>query len=226
MRNITLIHPSRGRAELAGQAMRKWLSKCKHPNNVNYWLSLEADQLPVYRKYFDGENMLVGVNSNAVEAINNAAKSVKFDIVVVMSDDFDCPLHWDEILLNAIGERTNFVLKTFDTTQHWIVTLPIMDNEYYQQFGYIYYPNFKHMFCDTWLTHVADLEKRLIVRNDIVFPHITSVTNNDSINAKNNATWNEGEALYLDLVKKSYPNNFQLNKHAKGHITWLKNKLK
>jgi len=225
MRNITLIHPSRGRAELASKTMHKWLSKAKKPHLLSYWLSIEADQLPDYRKHFDGESMLIGVNSNAVEAINNAAKSLTFDIVVVISDDFDCPLHWDETLLNVIGNRTNFVLKTFDTTQHWIVTLPIMDWEYYKQFNYIYYPEFKHMFCDTWLTHVADLEGRLIVRNDIVFPHFTHVTGNDAINAKNNATWDQGEKLYLDLVRTNYPNNFKLNQHAKGHIAWLKAKL-
>lgn len=207
--------------------MKKWLSKSKYPQQVDYWLSVEPDNLEAYKAFFHPEQIMVNNNRSVVDAINNCAKAINFDILVVISDDFDCPKHWDEILLNAIGERKDFVLKTFDTTQQWIVTLPIMDKVYFNQFNYVYYPDFKHMFCDTWLTHVADIEKKLIIRNDIVFPHVTGITNNDAINQRNNSTWAQGEELYLKLVKTNYPNNYNLTlPNAKGHITWLKNKLK
>lgn len=227
MRNITIIHPSRGREALAYDTMKKWLSKCKHPKLVDYWLSIEPDNLEAYKCFFHAEQIIVNNNRSVVDAINNCAKAINFDILVVISDDFECPLHWDDILLNAIGDKTDFVLKTYDTTQQWIVTLPIMDKVYFNQFNYVYYPEFKHMFCDTWLTHVADIEKKLIIRNDIVFPHVTGITNNDAINQRNNSTWGQGMQLYFDLVKNNYPNNYDLTQpNATAHINWLKKHIK
>ena len=63
----------------------------------------------------------------------------------------------------------NYLLKTNDSTEGWICTLPIMDKEFYQSQGYVYNPIYKHLFCDTELTHIADITGRLMVRNDIVF---------------------------------------------------------
>lgn len=226
MRKITLIHPSRGRAELASKTATKWITKAKNPEAIEYFLSIEHDQLAEYRTWCKIDNTLVGNNKNAVEAINNAANSVDFDILVVISDDFDCPLHWDELLRAVIDDKTDFVLKTFDTTQHWIVTLPIMDKVYYKRFGYVYYPGYKHMFCDTELTTVAQYLDKLIIRNDVVFPHLTHTTNNDSINAKNNSTWNEGEKLYLDRYKQNFGVEKLKEISYKPHLDWVKNKLK
>jgi len=125
------------------------------------------------------------------------------------------------------------VLKTFDGAQRWIVTLPIMDRMYYAQKGYIYYPSYRHMFVDTDLTHVAELEGKLIMRNDIIFKHShysTGETPKDELNERNDRTWNQGMAVYLHRVRERFGlpegiNVFDLCFEAKHHIQWLQKAL-
>ena len=226
---ISLIHPSRGRPRKAFEAAMKWISMCG-VNDLDYILSIDEDEpfAPEYQRLFDQYTYIVRPNSNAVEAINNAAKEAKGDLIVVMSDDFSCPDNWGQIIQKATRNKQDFLLKVNDGVQNWIVTLPIMDRKYYERFGYIYYPEYKHMFCDTELTHVADMTKRLIVRNDIVFRHNHySVTREpkDDVTKKADSTWNQGKALYISRASKAFGtglNIFDLSGNAKAHVEWLR----
>lgn len=223
MRNITVIHPSRGRAEMAARAYEEWRSKARQP--FNYVLSIEPDQVHAYSAHFDIKHMRSGDNKTAVEAINNAAaKLPDFDILVVMSDDFHCPDGWDDLIREAVGNSTDFVLKTWDGIQRWIVTLPIMDRAFYQRYGYVYYPGYRHMFCDTELTCVAEYTGRLIKRLDLTFIHDVASTGNDATNARNNASWAQGEALFLERHRI----NFGIEKLHEisdaGYRAWIRSK--
>lgn len=230
MRHITVIHPSRGRAELCKKAASLAFDNAENKEYINYHVCIEYDQLPFYR---DFTHVICNYSDSAIEAINMSAAHLLnhdcfFDIVMVMSDDFVLPKGWDTMIREAVADKTDFVLKTFDTTQKWICTLPIMDKVYYDRFGYVYNPGYKHMFADTELTHVAELLGKLIVRNDIVFPHRTEVTGNDAINKKNNGTWTQGEALYLERVKQNFGLPEELRKPVsyKPHQQWINNKIK
>ena len=88
---------------------------------------------------------IIAKNKNLVDAANNGAKICTGDLPILISDDFDCPENWDLLLLDAIKDKQDFVLKTFDGIQKWIVTLPIMDRIYYEKQGYIYHPEYQHM---------------------------------------------------------------------------------
>lgn len=111
--------------------------------------------------------------------------------------------------------------------------MPVMTRDYYESKGYIYHPDYTHMFCDTHLTHVADIEKKLIFRNDLVFPHnhySTGKSKKDAVNIKNDSTWAQGEAAYLRHCRNKFGMNvdiFNLSKeaHQAGHVAWLKKKL-
>ena len=226
---ISLLHPSRGRPRKAFDSAMKWISMCGL-NDIEYILSIDEDEpfAPEYQRLFDGHKYIVRPNKNAVEAINNAAKEAKGDLIVVMSDDFECPNNWGQVIEKATRGKTDFLLKVHDGVQNWIVTLPIMDRVYYERFGYIYYPEYKHMFCDTELTHVADLTKKMIVRNDIVFKHKHySITKEakDEVTKKADNTWNQGKALYISRANKSFGTGldvFDLSGNAKAHVAWLR----
>lgn len=213
---ITIIHPSRGRAKQAFDTYNKWIESAK--GVVYYYVSIEPDQWSDYTNYFDSEMLIVNNNTNAIEAINNAAKQLDFKLLVIVSDDFDCFNHWDDKVLNAVKHKSNYILKTYDGLQKWIVTLPIMDREYYNSFGYVYYPEYVHLFCDTELTTVAEYTDRLIIRNDIVFRHKTL---NDAQHKGTDSTWKQGEKLYLERFKI----NFGVEKKKEisdiNHLRWL-----
>lgn len=235
---ITLLHPSRGRAKKAVSTASNWLLKRSGQIKIEHILCVDMDD----QQRWDYANLLPAGssivcynNKNLVEAANNGAKHAKGDIIVLLSDDFDCPENWDQKILDAFSKvyGMGFLLKTFDSTQNWIVTLPIMDKFYYKSKGYIYHPDYTHMFCDTDMTHVAELEDKLIVRNDLVFIHrhySTGSCEKDLVNERADSTWKQGQDVYLRRVKEKFglgPHTdvFKLSEAANPHINWLKSKL-
>jgi glycosyltransferase involved in cell wall biosynthesis len=226
---ISIVHPSRGRPQKAFKTAMQWMSSCGL-DDIEYILSIDSNDYlkKEYQRLFDGYRILVSDNRSAVDAINRAAEQTIGDIIIVVSDDFTCPRNWGKLIERAAKDRTDFVMKVNDGVQNWIVTLPIIHRKYYERFGYIYYPGYRHMFCDTELTHVADLLKKIIVRNDLLFRHEHySVTKQpkDEVTKKADATWNHGKELYLSRVKKGFGlglDVLDISKVAHTHIEWLK----
>ena len=211
--NISLLHPSRGRAEKSLKTYRTWIDKSSGGTEIEYLLSLDSDDdYDLYKHIFGFDfYSIIAKNKNLVDATNNGAKICTGDLLILISDDFDCPENWDLLLLDAVKDKKDFVLKTYDGIQDWIVTLPIMDRIYYEKQGYIYHPEYQHMFCDTDMTHKASLEGKLIIRNDLVFTHnhySIGKSEKDCVNTKADLTWNQGEKVYLERVK----NNFGIKK--------------
>lgn len=222
---ISLIHPSRQRPKMALDTANHWLDNSE--DDFEYILSLDNDDLSPYNNPFDDSLTIRNNNKYAVDAINNAAKVATGDILIVISDDFQCPVHWDDQIKEATEGKSDWIAKTFDGIQKWIITLPIMDRAYYNRFGYIYYPEYLHMFCDTELTCVADLTGRKI-NLDIPFTHnhySTGKTVRDEVSIRADATWDQGEKLFVERAKR----NFDLV-NAPGKITsqeyinWMKMK--
>lgn len=214
MRTISLIHPSRSRARTAYKTAMKWLQDPGQP--IEHILSIDSDD-PYISDYkfllsdevsglFDTTKILVNENRSAIDAINNAAKECTGDIIVVMSDDFDCPQNWAVDLLRLTEGKTDWIAKTPDGIQNWIITLPIMDRAYYNRFGYVYYPEYKHLFCDTEMTCVGDLLQKTI-KLDIPFKHnhySTGASKKDSVSERADSTWGQGEALFIERARKNF----------------------
>lgn len=232
---ISIIHPSRNRPELAMRTAMKWWVNSLGAN-IEYLLSVDEDDsmLPKYAAITEHNPhmvLVVGKNNTAIEAINNAALVSTGDLLIVVSDDFDCPARWDVDLLEYLKGKKDFVVKTWDGLQPWIMTLPIMDRVYYERFGYIYYPGYKHMFCDTEMTHVGDLLDRTVIV-PMTFPHKhysqAGGIKKDNVSEKNDSTWTQGEKLYLERLSR----NFDLPKSEvkgvlrcdEGHLRWLASK--
>lgn len=224
---ISLIHPSRQRPDIAIATAIKWLNSLSDKGSVEYILSVDSSDptLKDYERLFKDERILVNDNKSAIEAINYAATIATGNIIVVMSDDFDCPDKWDELLLTALEGKEDFVVKTSDGCQPWIITLPILDRKYYDRYGYVYNPEFLHLFSDTEMTHVGHLLGR-VINLPIVFSHhhYTQVHGHkfDDVNAKNDKTWAQGEAVYLKNLKENFgianPLPIELPFH---HADWL-----
>lgn len=227
---LSLIHPTR-RPEQALKAVNQWTTNLSGQHEVEYILSVDADDpnLDTYCN-FSVDIVVISHNKNLVQAANAGAKEASGDILILVSDDFECFKNYDLAIVKALEGKSG-VLKTYDGTQRWIVTLPILTKDYYEQEGYLYHPEGKHMFVDTLATHKAELQKKLIIRNDIVFKHRHYSTGGmkDAISTKADSTWETGEKLYLDWCREmsTRTNIFNLSKEAKqaGHVNWLKKKL-
>lgn len=206
---ISIIHPSKSRAQKSFETISEWIKRCNNVNSIEIILSLDADdpQISEYKLLYEGIkcNKIISVlpNKSSVEAINQAALLTTGKILMVVSDDTTAPTSWDMRILNYTDKKTDWVLKVRDGLQNKIITLPIFDRAYYNRDKYVYHPNFKHLFSDTWFSDLAYARKRVIVKN-VRFPHRQySIigTEPDEINLKNNATYESGKKTYLELKK-------------------------
>lgn len=242
---FSIIHASYGRPILAHETAMKWMQSKSMETDSEYLLSIEHNdpQLPTYMLWeaapmwqtaMSGETIkdIINKTGTSVAAINNAAKQATGDIIIVISDDFEPIPNWDLEISKAVEGKTDWILKTQDGTQPWIITLPIMDRSYYERFGYIYNPAYSHMFCDTELTHVADLLGRKLT-SSLLFKHnhysVGGIAK-DKTSIKTDKTWNSGKKVYLERFKNNFGlenvNVWNLPKEAQPHINWLKHELK
>jgi glycosyltransferase involved in cell wall biosynthesis len=236
---ISILHPSRSRPEQALSAAIHWLGNTSYKHTWEYILSVDSSdpELLGYRDLVGDPRsgqIIINDNKNVVQAANQAAKVASGEILVLISDDFMCFKNWDVAVIEALEGKSG-VLKTYDGIQKWIVTLPIMTRDYYESQGYIYHPSYFHMFSDSDQTHKADLQKKLIIRNDIVFKHnhySIGGQPKDEVNKKADSTWAQGEKVYLQRCKEKFGlgnvNIYDLSPEATkaGHVAWLKKKLR
>lgn len=231
---ISILHPSRSRPDRSFQITQQWLKNagCE----VELILSIDNDdpKRDQYLRAYDSSDLLrtrviSNYNRSAVDAINNAAKEARADIFIVVSDDTECCFDWGNKILNAVIGRKDYVLRVADGIQKWIVTCPIMDREYYNRFGYIYNPDYDHMFADTEMTHVAQLLGKIIRRDDILFRHLhysKGLAQIDSLNHRNDATITQGCKTYLKRFRECFGlagvDPWSLPNEAQGHLQWLK----
>lgn len=204
---ISLIHPSRNRPNQAFLTRLNWFDKAD--GEFEYILSVDSDdsELAHYQYNFPGnQRVLISPNKTAIEAINRAAVIATGDILIVVSDDTDCPPHWDTSLLGELAGKCDFVVKCRDGIQAVLITMPVMDRKYYNRFGYIYHPDYLHMSCDVELTAVGMMLGRAIQSN-LLFKHLhysTGKTQKDAINEKNDLTYKQGD----EVLARHRVNNF------------------
>jgi glycosyltransferase involved in cell wall biosynthesis len=215
---ISVIHPSRQRPQKSFHNAVEWLNKAQC--EVELIVSIDNDDKTKveYSKLYApiANHFLVNNNRSAVDAINKGAEVATGDILLVLSDDFRCPEGWGKRLVELTGGKKYWIAKTPDGIQPWLITMPIMDREYYNRFGYVYFPDYLHLFCDTEVSCVADLTGRRI-NLDIPFVHdhySVGKSDKDAVSKKADATWEQGEKLFLERFK----NKFYL-KDTPGKIT-------
>jgi len=209
---LSLIHPSRSRPEKSKRVMGKWIDSAD--GEVEMIVSIDSDDdVDAYINAYshgwmlspnsDYKKIIIeNKNRSCVDAINNAAKVATGDILVVVSDDTDCFENWDVALLKELEGKSDYLLKTDDGIQDYIVTMTVMDRKYYERDGFIYHPDYFHQFADTWLTVLADIRGRLI-KSPLKFPHLHPGHSggkmmSDALNHRNDLSWKSG----LDVFKR------------------------
>lgn len=198
---ISLIHPSRCRAEKSGMTTFMWLQmyskelresvkafKVANPDNalvatvaddVELIVSIDSDdpELSNYQYRYSGIATKVLVNDNkcVVEATNLAAKEATGDILIYLSDDFFPPDDWGQLILKEFEDATGpRLLKVDDMLQKFhvpVLTIPIMNRALYERLGYFWHPEYKSMFVDEDLYWTATKLNALKMCPHLKFPH-------------------------------------------------------
>lgn len=210
---ISLLHPSRGRAEKAKATHRAWIDKTVRP--VEHILSLDSDE-PEPNKYIKSfswhEDMIVNANKSVVDATNNAAKRASGNILIYLSDDFDCTNEWDKLIEKEFeGVTKPMILKVDDCLQKFdvaVLTIPIMNRAMYEKLGYFWHPEYKSMFVDEDLYWTAKKLGALKLAPHLKFPHnhysIGKAPADDTYR-RSEANWNQGKAVFARRKAAGFP---------------------
>lgn len=212
---ISLLHPSRGRPSMAFKTAKKWINSAGV--EIQYILSLDTDDLEFefYSSPFDWHSncdLLINKNSSLVEATNKAAHRSEGEILIYLSDDFECPDNWGELVLKEFeNENRPLVIKVDDMLQKNhvpVLTIPIMNRALYERLGYFWNPAYKSMFCDVDLYYTAKHIGALKNAFHLKFPHnhhSIGKAENDETYRRSEANWKHGEEIFNRRKKQGFP---------------------
>lgn len=202
---ISLIHPSRGRAQKSFENSKEWIDKagCE----VELIVSIDSDDSGYYGAYeahhIHRVRILQNNNTSVVEATNRAAKEAKGDILLYLSDDFKCPDNWGALVQKEFdGEDRPLLIKVDDCLQPFgvaVLTIPIMNRKLYEKLGYFWHPGYKSMFVDEDLYWTCNKLGAMKNAEHLKFPHhhVSIGKAQDDETYRNSAkNWDSGKAFF------------------------------
>lgn len=177
------------RAAYVQVVVDKWMTRAARPKLISWSITTDANKpevLATIDKVAEGMKVEVGVATvtdlpgTCVKGWNLAAQIVQEastigDIIIAVADDFDPPHGWDDQLMSASEANwwlEDKVVHVGDGYNPDIFTLTILTRKRFERFGYIFYPGYESMFCDTEFTFVAHAERVVIQATHIVFEHL------------------------------------------------------
>ena len=224
---ILLKCPTRSRPTKVVETLRKYVASAARKDLIGVALSCDDNDSSMSRPSIQQElhdvlgsvawhRIFFAPNRTKIQACNANMDQIEYpwDIVVLVSDDMIPQIvGWDEIIRNhmkAYFPDTNGILWCNDGHQgDKLNTLCVFGRKIYEEFGHIYEPGYKSLFCDTELTDRcrADLAPRCryvpycIIRHE--HPGTGYAQNMDTLYAKNQTFWNED--MYTYIRRKTYP---------------------
>lgn len=221
---ILMKYPTRGRPAIFLTRLKEWLAGAARPEYIIPVITCDLDDATMTDAIIQQAKALHpririfrGTSRTKVEAINANIGDVDepWDIVIVVSDDMVLrEKNWDELVREKMGKyfpSLEGALWFHDgTKQRQICTLPIMGRAYYEQFGYIYLPEYCSFFCDNEWTAVGLRRGKLIFIDEVIASHEHPAWNGgmrpDTIYKRNNKYWSQDSVLYNERLLKGFPN--------------------
>jgi hypothetical protein len=216
---FSLVYTSR-RPAMMKHIIDQWRGKAAVPANIEIIISIDAND-PDSLRVMNNEGKDWGVKwvvqnqapFNCVRGWNKGAESATGKIIIAISDDFIPLLQWDYRLLTLPYQNWvegEFVVHVNDGFVKDICTMPILTRKRYDRFGYIFYPRFESMFCDTDLTERAKQDGVLLDAMHLLFEHHhpsnkKRTMDQVDINHASNERWVRGEMLFNFRKTQGFP---------------------
>jgi hypothetical protein len=211
---ISLLHPSRGRAAKSFKNAMRWQELAGTETELIVSIDYSDPLKLAYSEIYSDSDATVICNENScvVEATNNAAKIATGDILLYLSDDFDCFPDWGKAVEVAVKDfKGDWLLKVDDCLQRFevaVLTIPIMSRSLYKTLGYFWHPGYKSMFVDEDLYWTAEKIGALRKAPWLKFPHnhVSVGKAEDDETYRNSAkNWDTGKAFYQQRKQANFP---------------------
>lgn len=211
---ITLLHPSRGRPQKAFNTAKKWIEQAGV--EVEHILSIDNDDefRNQYHYYFFRNQSIeiINDNSSVVEATNKAAAISKGDILLYLSDDFDCFPDWGKAVEKEFeNEDRPLLIKVDDCLQKFgvpVLTIPIMNRKLHEKLGYFWHPSYRSQFVDEdlyWSCYKLGAIKNC---EYLKFPHLHPANGKaemDETYRRSNLNWDSGKETFRKRKEAGFP---------------------
>jgi hypothetical protein len=174
---ISLLHATRGRFQQAAAARRKWMEKAANQDAIEHIFALDADDAESLQYLTLWRNVVVAPGGGPVRAWNAAAQASAGHILIQLSDDWEPPMGWDQIILDRIGDTSKpAVLQVSDGHRtDDLLCMAILTRARYIEQGYLFHPDFFSMYSDDWFSECARRDGVVIDARDVVFEHLHPV---------------------------------------------------
>lgn len=209
--NILIKFPTRGRPTRFFETLNAYYEMLNNISNVKFLItcdvddhSMNSEEVKSKLKSYTNLEIIYGPNKTKIEAINYGVPVEDFDIILLASDDM-VPIikGYDDIIINAMDRffpDKDGVLWFNDGLQGKnLNTLCILGKKYYDRFGYIYYPEYKSLYCDNEFTEISMKLGKCVYIDTIIIKHFHySVFPNliDDLYIKNDNYLNEDKLLW------------------------------
>lgn len=210
---ISLLHPSRSRPQKSFETTQRWIMKA----GCETELIVSIDSNDPYKneylnKYGDTEcTVICQDNKSVVEATNRAAKEAKGDVLLYLSDDFECFDWWGlDILKEFYKENRPLLLKVDDCLQDFhvkVLTIPIMNRMLYEKLEYFWNPQYLSMFVDEDLWWTCHLIGAMKFAKHLKFEHRHTCVGkapNDETYRRSAANWDQGKAVFAQRKAQGF----------------------
>jgi hypothetical protein len=200
--------PTRARPKKALELIKNLQSKLSNKIDYKIFLNCDIDDKSMNNKKIKSKldniaklNYRFHYSSSKMDACNRDLDLLgsDFDVLVLLSDDM-VPImqNLDIEIINAFIDK----FPNFDGIVNFndgrvgdkLCTLPIIGKEYLKKFGYIYYPNYKSVYCDLEMKLVSMSLNKYAYFDKVLFrhDHATFMRSFDELSLKN-----ESEIFYL-----------------------------
>lgn len=206
---ISLIHPSRGRPDKAHITAKKWLlaaGGCA----VEHIFSLDRSD-PFVEQYAAHDKLIINDNDCVVQATNHAAAAATGDLLIYLSDDFECPINWGETVKSIASRYSGeYMIRAHDGLQKFeaeVLTIPMMSKALYHKLGYFFYPEYKSMWVDVDLYHVCNRMGVIKWHRELLFQHnhyCNGKSKRDDTYNRSEAHWDQGKEVYARRQRRGF----------------------
>jgi hypothetical protein len=207
---ISLLHATRGRAKEGWRARQTWLERAQNADGIEHIFATDQDD-PMSFAFQHCRGVRLDGKGGPVAAWNRAAEACNGEVMIQVSDDWMPPMHWDRLILDAIGDTSKpAVLAISDgSRKDDLLCMAILTRARYKQQGYLFNPEFFSMYSDNWFSHCAFHDGVAIdARDHIVFEHLHPAFGKaqmDETYARSNDDhhYQQGKATFEKLIKES-----------------------
>ena len=215
---LLIKFPTRGRPDVFKKTFSIYYNMLSGKYDYEFIVTMDEDDRTMNNakmiEFLDQKKNITycfGNSKSKIEAINANMEGVDFDVLLLASDDM-VPLvkDYDDV----ICENMKKFFPDMDGSLHFndgragniLNTLSIMGKKMYDQFGYIYHPDYTSLWCDNEFHDVVYKMKKCIYINQVIIKHgWTDTTGKDSLHARNEGYYALDQAVFEERRKLNYP---------------------